>query len=532
MVHKLLSFSLLTLLVGLVIGAVLPQPVSAQSATPAFPTAEGFGGVTQGGRGGQVLFVTNLDDDGPGSFRAAVETTGPRIVVFKTGGTIDLQSTVKIANPYITIAGQTAPGDGISFKRSTLLIATHDVIIRGVRARTGDESGGTSPTSRDGINISSSTADTEVYNIILDHTSVAWGVDENYAIWKGSGRPDVHDITIQWSITGEALYDSIHLDEGASSPAPHSMGMLLGDKGASNMSIHHNLFAHNGDRNPRVNDVLNVEVTNNYMYGYGGGPAVVGSDPTTVQFIGNYFKPSADSIRYGREIRINDNLDAASQVYLEDNWTNDYDNDGTLYEAVVRAGSGFTSWPTPIISNSTVTVSPAAEVPSLLLGTVGSYIPVRDSVDDRLVDQANNRTGSIIDSQNEVGGWPNLDVGTAPADSDGDGMPDAWEVEYDLNENDASDAQNLSAAGYMMIEEYINSLYGEETIFPVGVDTCNIADIDRSGMVNVIDYSLLVADFFSSNPALPRADINQSGSVDILDYSLLAANFFETGECL
>ena len=181
----------------------------------AFPAAEGFGGNSVGGRGGQVIEVTNLNDSGPGSLRAAIDTEGPRIVVFRLGGTIELQSRLEITNPYITIAGQTAPGGGITlktvptYKKSAIKIETHDVIIRYIRSRPGPSSDISD--SLDALEI------TGGYNIIIDHSSFSWGTDEVIGIAN-----DARDITIQWSIISEGLAN-VPDDEDS-----HGKGLLLG----------------------------------------------------------------------------------------------------------------------------------------------------------------------------------------------------------------------------------------------------------------------------------------------------------------
>ena len=204
----------------------------------AFPGAAGFGANALGGRGGRALMVTNLNDSGPGSLRAAIEAEGPRTVIFRVAGTIELKTRIDIANPYITIAGQTAPGGGITLKidpnytRSPLRILTHDVILRYIRSRPGPSTAESD--ILDALTIPSG------HDIIVDHCSFSWATDEVVNTWN-----DVHDITIQWSIISEGLNDSTH------PKGPHSKGMLIGSEGAERISVHHNLFAHNRKRNPK-----------------------------------------------------------------------------------------------------------------------------------------------------------------------------------------------------------------------------------------------------------------------------------------
>ncbi len=223
------------------------------SQIPAFPGAEGFGSLTPGGRGGVVYAVTSLsDENSPGTLRHGVSLTGPRTIVFRVAGDINLEDHIPIENPFITIAGQTAPGDGITLRGAGLRVKTHDVVIRGIRIRVGDE-GGATPVSRDAIEISA-----PANNVIVDHCSFSWAIDEN-----GSTFEPVSDVTFQWCIFSEGLMNSIH-PEG-----PHSMGMLLAKDQASMFSIHHNLFLHNNARNPQVADLGTAEIINNLMYDWG-----------------------------------------------------------------------------------------------------------------------------------------------------------------------------------------------------------------------------------------------------------------------
>ncbi len=261
------------------------ERITLTSAIPAFPGAEGFGANALGGRGGDVIEVTNLNDDGPGSLRAAINSEGPRIVVFRTGGTIELQSTLEIINPFITIAGQTAPGGGITLKnrsssKGTLFVRTHDVVIRNLRSRPGP------PAERSSNGDAIEILGPDAYNIIIDHCSFSWAIDEVVSTWYAA-----HNITIQWSIIAEGLNCSKH-EKGC-----HSMGMLLGSEGSGNISIHHNLFAHNHQRNPFIKTSGLVDVVNNVIYNPWGTPSVATDDFGEVQvnYIANYFKRGADT---------------------------------------------------------------------------------------------------------------------------------------------------------------------------------------------------------------------------------------------
>ncbi len=441
----------LILLVLLLYGAIVDH---LEAALPAFPGAEGFGAFTPGGRGGDVIEVTNLNDSGPGSLRAAIEASGPRIVVFRIGGEIQLQSPMVIKAPYITIAGQTAPGDGITLRRDMVTVATHDVIIQYIRVRVGDEG---SPTSnRDGLNISTTKSDTDVYNVIIDHCSVSWGIDENLSTWTASSKPyKTHDITIQWSIISEALNDSIHIDEGQTQTAPHSMGMILGKNGF-NLSVHHTLFHSNRDRNPYLKGMLNTELVNNLISNWGDGPTKLSSGQSTTHILNNYYKAGLTS--RSTEIWIGDVMPPDSKIYIAGNIADDPRHNHELFEPRVLNRSNFPLHTGLIFTPSTITLSSAQAVYDLIIDSAGVIVPVRDRVDARIVREVRSRSGMIIDSQNEVGGWPTLASGVPPLDSDHDGMPNAWEISRGLNPADANDGRQASPSGYTWIEVYIHSL--------------------------------------------------------------------------
>ena len=427
----------------------------APASVVAFPGAEGFGRYSPGGRGGQLLEVTNLNDDGPGSFRAAVETPGARIVVFRTGGTIELQSPVQVFEPFITIAAQTAPGDGIALKGEGLFIHTHDIIVRGLRIRIGDLGGQTC--CRDGINISTSGAQSDIYNVIIDHASVAWAIDENIATWESSSNSfDIYDVTIQWTISAEALHDSIHVDEGNTSPAPHSMGLLLG-RDSENISTHHNLLAHNNSRNPRLDGIVAGEVINNLIFDWGqDAPTRNAQSPGVIHVLNNFYHSGANSRQ--DEIYIDDNTEAGSGFYIAGNLTDDARVSAEPFPSRILNRNNYPIEVVPQFSVSGISMDPAEAVFARVLGNVGAIAPLRDGVDARIVSQVSNRSGSIIDSQTEVGGWPSYDPGTPLQDSDHDGMPDNWEVEQGLDPLDASDGNGIAISGYTQVEEYINSL--------------------------------------------------------------------------
>lgn len=216
---------------------------------PAFPGAEGFGAKASGGRGGRVIAVTNLDDSGPGSLREAIDARGPRIVVFRVSGTIPLKSSLRLRNGDITIAGQTAPGDGICLKDYSLdLSGANNVIIRYLRVRPGDSSG----KGLDALGGRSGE------NIIIDHCTMSWSIDETVSIYGGA-----RNVTVQWCLMSESLYQSVH------AKGHHGFGGIWGGQ---NASWHHNLLAHHSSRNPRIpgkNDDQLIDLRNNVIYNWG-----------------------------------------------------------------------------------------------------------------------------------------------------------------------------------------------------------------------------------------------------------------------
>ncbi|MHC4728645.1 MAG: pectate lyase family protein, partial [Planctomycetota bacterium] len=237
-------------------------------AMPAFPGAEGFGAMSVGGRGGKVLFVTNLNDSGPGSLRAAVESDGPRIVIFRVSGNITLKSRLSVNKPYITIAGQTAPGDGICLKDHAFSISADHVIVRHIRCRIADNAGSES----DALSISSG------QNIIVDHCSASWSVDETLS---ASARDKLGNVTVQWCIISESLNDSSH-HKGA-----HGYGSLIRGGHGNGYTFHHNLYAHHHARLPRPGnyndcsidpDGFILDFRNNVIYNWGGSAAGYNAD--------------------------------------------------------------------------------------------------------------------------------------------------------------------------------------------------------------------------------------------------------------
>lgn len=441
-------------------------------ALPAFPGAEGFGAETFGGRGGKVYFVTNLNDSGTGSLRAALEASGPRIVVFTTGGTITTSSTITINDPFITIAGQSAPGGGITIKspgHTGIRIATHDVIIRYLTIRNG--SGGTTEA------LAIYDYGGECYNVIIDHCSLSWATDEITQTWYNS-----HDITFSWNIISEGLDCSTH-PEGC-----HSKGLMFGSEGSEDFSIHHNLFAHNDERNPII-QIDNAgsgkaDVINNVFYNCVSNPDLTWDrfgSPVSGNFIGNYHKLGPDSLTYSPKtysLRLYcDDGDCNYSMFVKDNLSTLRQTDGLNEHLVVRVDSGVnSSWASGSrinTSNIPITNTSASQAYTdvLSVGGAGNSTGIdcsgnwqnrRDSIDTRIVNETESGTafvgtdGQIIDDEDDVGGWVPIASGTACMDTDSDGMPDSFEIKMGFNPNIPDANGDADANGYSNIEEYLN----------------------------------------------------------------------------
>lgn len=405
----------------------------------AFPGAAGFGAYAQGGRGGDVYHVTNLNNSGAGSLREGIDTAeGPRTIVFDVSGTIELSARLYIREPYLTIAGQTAPGDGITISRFGMrIIDTHDVVIRYLRLRTGD--------------IVAAEHDTLlVYrsnNVIIDHVSASWSVDETVPTNHSS------DVTVQWSFITEGLDDSHH------SKGPHSAGNIHYD---GSLSLHHNLFAHNATRNPLVQQ--QADVVNNVIYNWSRLGATIGRydedpfGPTYVNFQNNYYIAGPSTIKPYWFYYIHPGAQFwPSGIYFDNNRNGVLD--GTLVEpwpSDSRTVSSRFDYPV-VPTDDTLTAY------ARVLAEAGASLQ-RDAVDERLVDDVVNQTGQVIDSQDEVGGWPELNS-TAPApDSDRDGMSDQWEDLFDyLDPHDPSDGVlDHDGDGYTNLDDYLAAVADQD----------------------------------------------------------------------
>jgi hypothetical protein len=423
-------------------------PLSAAD-IPAFPGAEGFGAYATGGRGGRVLHVTNLDDNGEGSLRWAIDQEGPRTVVFDVSGTIKLRGGLTIRKPNITIAGQTAPGDGICLRDAGLSISTDDVVIRFIRCRLGDE-------GREGDALSLS----DGHDIIVDHCSGSWSTDE--VLSASTHNPTLTRLTVQWCFIAEAL-----------NAKGHGYGSLIRGTGGAKFSYLHNLYAHNYGRNPRPGnyddnpveddpDGLLLDFRNNVIYDWGGGHAGYNNDHksrTRMNYVGNYLKAGSASTNNGIAYKTCSPFDLA---YFA----------GNLYEgqpaddpwAIVKYHEDWT----PEIIASFKQASPfetgpireedAATAYERVLRIGGAIRPKRDAVDARIVADVKTGAGGLIDSQSEVGGWPDLASAPAPSDADQDGMPDAWETAHGFDPaSDADGPQDKDGDGYTNLEEFLNN---------------------------------------------------------------------------
>jgi hypothetical protein len=427
---------------GLIFAVVSSAAVCA--AQLAFPGAEGFGRFAKGGRGGQVKFVTNLNDSGPGSLRAAVQAEGPRIVVFNVSGTIELQSTLRILKPRITIAGQTAPGDGICLKRFPLNISADDTVVRFLRVRLGDEAG----KLMDGIDISNAE------NVIVDHCSVSWTLDEAVNTYHGS-----KNITIQWCLISESLHDS---------PLRNGHGFAA-SLGGMNSSYHHNLFANNAGRNPSIagetsNPTIDLDFRNNIIFNW--QKRRLDGRPESINVVKNYYKAGPAS----RELR-----SIVKMQCLDDGSFGKWHVDGNVLETHlgIKRGKELVTIDDrdrpaasvlvdqPVADSAVFTDTPEAAYDKVL-DHVGAILPKRDSHDERIIREV--RSGQttfgdgIISSQDEVGGWPKLLSAPAASDTDADGMPDEWERRFSsdgsLSMRNDSDSDG---DGYSNIEEYLNN---------------------------------------------------------------------------
>lgn len=461
-----------------------------QAKIPAFPGAEGGGMYTAGGRGGKVFVVTSLADRGPGTLREACEAGGARIVVFGVSGVIRLESAINIRAPYITIAGQTAPGDGICVTGASFLIDTHDVIIRHMRFRRGQ----TDVAFRD-----DALGGQAVGNIMIDHVSASWGLDENMSIYRHVYHPKNSEKSLKLPTVNISIQNSIFSE--CLDMYNHAFGATIG---GHNSTFARNVFACNISRNCSVGMNGSFNFINNTVFNWWNRTVDGGDNTSYMNLINNNYKPGpitpTDQPIGWRIVKVENGRSPEARgqfgrAYVTGNktWGNPAvtaDN----WDGGVMAGDKFVTkenehlWKMVHMEKpfemAPVTILPTDEAYEFVMGNAGATFPKRDAVDTRVMKQvktgkifyakdakehqplyvkrrlpADSYKQGIITNPQQVGGLPTYKEARGPKDSDQDGMPDKWEVKYGLNPNDASDANgDLSGDGYTNIEKYINGI--------------------------------------------------------------------------
>ena len=449
-------------------------PIIVQAQQLAFPGAEGFGRYTTGGRGGDVYIVDKLTDNlkspEEGSLRWAIKKKGPRTIVFAVSGTIPLEGPLKVKHGNVTIAGQTAPGDGICLRNYTFTVEADNVIVRYMRFRCGDAK--LESSAQDAMN------GRNAESVIIDHCSLSWSIDETGSFY------DNKNFTMQWCILSESLYHSGH-EKG-----DHGYGGIWGGEGAS---FHHNLLADHTSRNPRFNGsrfttsskTELVDFRNNVIFNWGFN-SVYGGEEGQQNMVNNYFKPGPATKRngelpkrilqltqefYNKKFKpdtlhaglfyIDGNVVEGSPEATADNWKYGVQKATEAEKAKSRVDQPFPYAP--------VTTQTAQEAYKSVLKEAGATLPKRDAVDERIVKEVETGichsggawgpNAGIIDTQKSVGGWPELKSKHAHKDSDQDGMPNFWEEKHGLDPKDALDGNlDQNEDGYTNLEEYLNEL--------------------------------------------------------------------------
>jgi pectate lyase len=457
---------------------------SSSAVLVAFPGAEGAGAYATGGRNGDVYHVTSLADSGPGTLRNGVyPSTVPRTVVFDVAGTINLLSPLEIGTPNLTIAGQTAPGNGICVTGARTMLRgqnayiANNTIIRYMRFRLG-----TDPINNADDSFSISAGN----NLMIDHVSASWGSDETLSI-----TGIANNVTVQWSLISEALNAN-----------RHGYGSLIAPElPGTRITLHHNLYANDAGRTPRagtrhyVSDFV-FDYRNNVNYNWGtqgdwGTWGVVGGtdneETLDENFINNYSIAGPNTTTTTtRNTAISSNF-ATSRFYQSGNLI-DSDRDGTLDGTNTEWGmfrgtyTKMTS-PFPIASGKEVSTQSAVDAYSSVLNNVGANFPVRDGVDARVIAGVRNQTGAIINTMSTIGGFPTGDYPTiarpAGYDTDLDGMPNDWELLVGLDPNSAADRNFISPSGYTNLEVFLNSLVAAPAL---------PGDYTQDGVVDAADY--------------------------------------------
>ena len=520
---------------------------------PAFPGAEGHGRYTIGGRGGTVYRVTTLEDnESPGSLRYAVKQKGARTIVFDVAGTIFLKSELKISNDYITIAGQSAPGQGICIADYGFVIGANQVILRYLRFRVGNKSAIEADKEPDGL------GGMDKKNIIIDHCSISWSIDECLSVYG------CENTTVQWCIVSESLKNSGH------SKGAHGYG---GNWGGNKASYHHNLVAHHDSRSPRLgprpgtqeNELMDMR--NNVFYNWAGN-GCYGGEGMKVNIVNNYYKPGPATptnkqVRYRiakigirtssyvarypafkpmehvwGKFFVEGNVIEGNETVTNDNWTKG------IYEQINNSECDYlyTSETkdtirlhAPLDTND-ITTHTAQEAFKQVLQYAGCSIN-RDIIDERIVEETRNGTATYKGSVTKAWGlidvptdvmpegatspWPELSDRNINIeeliDSDGDGIPDVWEDANGLNRNDATDgkATTLNADGYTNLEVYLNNLVASIT------NNQNVIDNKDENATN-IDCNLYSAEsivIYSNNGAIYLKDLPGNCLIEIFNYS-------------
>ncbi|WP_370236522.1 polysaccharide lyase family 1 protein [Brevundimonas sp.] len=428
--HTLIS-ACLGLFAALTLSLASAAPTLAQSGPLAFPGALGWASVTPGGRGGEIIRVTNLNSEGPGSLRAAIEAEGPRIVVFEVGGVIDLEmKTLRLRNPYITIAGQTAPSPGITLIRGGMDVGGHDVIIQHIRIRPGSaDQGWMSGWDEDGI------ATVSAYNVIIDHCSLTWATDENLSAsgprFTGSTpeewrRGTSHNITFSNNIIAESLAYSTH------SKGEHSKGSLIHDN-VTGLLIIGNLYAHNYERSPLFKGGVHGVIVNNLIYN--PGPRAIHYNLAPEEWGTVPFEVGKMSV-VGNVLRAGPSTPTDHLAFMMIGGAGDVEYYGLDNIAVDQVGEPirmfgrYTTSPARIIEMSRppvwwegLTPIPAVDVQRSVLSTAGARPWDRDMRDVLIIAEVAEGRGEIIDHERQVGGYPAVGEPTRKAFN-----PDDWNL--------------------------------------------------------------------------------------------------------
>lgn len=507
---------------------------------PAFPGAEGAGKYTRGGRGGVVVEVTNLDDDAAGttvgSFRwAQRQNTGPKTIVFRVSGTIHLKDALSFARGDVTIAGQTAPGDGIAFADFPITIGKTNIIMRHIRFRLGDigiQRTGYASSAGDAVN---SSGGANADSIIIDHCTSSWSIDEA-ATFK-----NMTHFTMQNCLISEPLNQSEHSGE------LHGYGGIWG---GVNASFHHNLFAHCSSRNCRFNgsrqynngEKDTVDYRNNVIYDWGIN-TVNGGEGGYYNIVNNYYKPGPStnasvisrtinpykdgSLPYGK-FYMTGNYMTSSASITQNNWLGVKMEDGTTPLADTNLSKVNYQ-----IKAYRVTTLTAQQTYDYVLRNAGATLPKRDTVDQRIVNDVINGTGRIIDVQGgypaftdtslTTGAWPTLQSRPAPVDADHDGMADEWETQRGLNPAIATDRNGISSTGYTHLENYLN---GDSIVAYGTLNTCvpvpPISATNTGGWLYAKDTSYLR--LISTDTMNVVAGIKDAGN-----YGAFTTSYYTTG---